>query len=182
MRKPRILRRRTICRNAFVTVEEVRTDFGNHRKTYYVSDYGRRVGILVRKGECILLVSQFRFLIGRPSWEIPGGRVESGESTARAARRECREETGVQVGPLRRLLEFMPGTDVLANRTTVYVGTATGQLPRASDREIRSRAWVPIARCLKWIRTGKLVDGLTVTAVLGLVVSLGSETSKRLRF
>jgi 8-oxo-dGTP diphosphatase len=30
-------------------------------------------------------------------WEFPGGKVESGESEAAAAQRECREELGVEV-------------------------------------------------------------------------------------
>jgi mutator protein MutT len=46
-----------------------------------------------------------RFLIGRRAegkalggfWEFPGGRVESGETAAEAAKRECREETGLEV-------------------------------------------------------------------------------------
>lgn len=51
-----------------------------------------------------------RFLIGqRPvgsalagMWEFPGGKIEPGESPEAAAVRECREETGLQVEPLRR--------------------------------------------------------------------------------
>ena len=169
MKKPRILRRRTICRNAFVTIQEIQTDFGDHRKTYYVSDYGERVGAVVLRGRDVLLVSQFRFLLGRPSWEIPGGRIEAGETPLQAAMREVREEAGIRCGRLTRLLVYMPGTDVLQNRTTIFVGRARNEALRADGREIRSSRWVPLERCLRWIRKGMVIDGLTVAALLALV-------------
>ena len=43
--------------------------------------------------------------IGKPLgglWEFPGGRIECNETPAQAAVRECREETGLQVGVIRR--------------------------------------------------------------------------------
>ncbi len=36
-------------------------------------------------------------------WEFPGGKIEHGESPAEAAERECREELGCSVEPLRSL-------------------------------------------------------------------------------
>lgn len=52
------------------------------------------VGAVVRRDDAVLLVRR-----GTPpcqgEWAIPGGRVELGESLARAAEREILEETGV---------------------------------------------------------------------------------------
>lgn len=39
----------------------------------------------------------------KPGWEVPGGRVERGESPAAACRRELREELGLDRAPLRLL-------------------------------------------------------------------------------
>jgi 8-oxo-dGTP diphosphatase len=58
------------------------------------------VGVIVFRGEEVLLVRR-----GRPprlgEWSIPGGAQRLGETAEEAARRELREETGIEVGPLR---------------------------------------------------------------------------------
>jgi 8-oxo-dGTP diphosphatase len=57
------------------------------------------IGIVVLKGDSVLLVRR-----GKPpnagSWTLPGGAQELGETTAEAARRELKEETGLEVGEL----------------------------------------------------------------------------------
>lgn len=54
------------------------------------------VGVIVRSGERVLLVLRGRepFL---GYWTFPGGAIELGESAREAARREAREETGLEV-------------------------------------------------------------------------------------
>lgn len=57
------------------------------------------IGCIVFRGEEVLLVKR-----GKPprlgEWSIPGGAQELGETAEETARRELREEAGVEVGPL----------------------------------------------------------------------------------
>jgi len=58
------------------------------------------IGCVVLRGDAVLLVRR-----GRPprlgAWSLPGGAQHLGETAEAAARRELREETAVEVGPLR---------------------------------------------------------------------------------
>ena len=57
------------------------------------------IGCIVFKGDAVLLVRR-----GKPprlgQWSLPGGAQQVGERAEEAARRELREEAGIEVGPL----------------------------------------------------------------------------------
>jgi 8-oxo-dGTP diphosphatase len=57
------------------------------------------IGIIAFRGEDVLLVRR-----GKPprmgEWSVPGGAQMLGETAEQTARRELREEAGVEVGPL----------------------------------------------------------------------------------
>jgi len=58
------------------------------------------VGAVVWRGTAVLLIRR-----GKPprygEWSLPGGRQEWGETVEAAVRREVREETRLEIGPLR---------------------------------------------------------------------------------
>lgn len=69
----------------------------------------RVTGVVIDEDQRILLLNQDTDT-GR-SWSLPGGKVEEGETLARALVREMREETGVEVEPGRLLYvcDHLPG-------------------------------------------------------------------------
>lgn len=56
----------------------------------------------------VILIRQFRAVIGRVLWELPAGTTEPGESLEAATVRECEEEIGLVPGRLERLGGFFP--------------------------------------------------------------------------
>jgi 8-oxo-dGTP pyrophosphatase MutT (NUDIX family) len=69
-------------------------------------------GVLVTDGSRLLLGHATR----SPRWDIPKGIAEAGEDLARAAVRELREETGLEVAPEvlmpRGVHRYLPGKDL----------------------------------------------------------------------
>ncbi len=67
-------------------------------------------------------------------WAIPGGFIDYGESAEDAARREIREETGLEIGDLRQFGVYSdPGRDPRFHTiTTVFTARGSGT-PRAGD-------------------------------------------------
>lgn len=164
----RIGRRRAVHRNPFGTVYAVHAEFDGFAKDYYVVDFGPRAGVVAVRDGRVLLTAQYRFLVDGVVWEIPGGRVDEGESAAAAAQRECLEETGFLCSDLRPLVSYRPGLDNVENLTTVFYSESV-QARRAfapDPSEVLAVAWLPLTECVSMVLEGQITDSLTLSALL----------------
>lgn len=154
--------------NSLESVVHVRADFDDFTKDYYVVDFGPRAGIVAVSEGKVLLTAQYRFLINGIAWEIPGGRVDEGEMPIEAAQRECLEETGVFCTDLQPLVSFRPGLDNVENLTSVFYSECVEERRSFAPNpaEVLAIAWVPIEECVTLVLGQKIIDGLTVSAVL----------------
>lgn len=74
----------------------------NHGDKVFVKEHSPEyVAVVLYDHGCLYLVKQFRSAVGKPTLELPGGRIEKGEAPEEAARRELREELGYLGGELK---------------------------------------------------------------------------------
>ena len=115
----------------------------------------------------LLLIRQYRYAAGGYLWEIPAGRLDSGEDPHDCAVRELREETGCSAERVEHLYTMFttPGfTD-----ETIHVFRATG-LTRGETAhehdEFMEVVPMGLSEALERIRTGEIRDAKTALAIL----------------
>jgi 8-oxo-dGTP pyrophosphatase MutT (NUDIX family) len=113
------------------------------------------------------LVGQWRFPLGRYSWEMPEGGAEPGEDARDCATRELREETGLSAGALAQILEMDLSNSLTDERAVIFL--ATGLSPGEADPEpveVLRRRTAPFSDVLARVCDGRIRDAMTVAAVL----------------
>ena len=124
--------------------------------------------MVVREGE-VLLVRQYRLLINGFSWEIPGGRVDEGETPKTAAIRECLEETGLRCTDAQPLIFYQQGLDSFSCPTHVFYSNQFEEqleLEHIDPKETSGSKWVPMSRCVDMIAAQEIVDSFTILSLL----------------
>jgi 8-oxo-dGTP pyrophosphatase MutT (NUDIX family) len=115
----------------------------------------------------LLLLWRHRFITRTWGWEIPAGRVETGEELAAAAAREVLEETGWEPGELRPLFGYHPTNGLSDQRFEVFAADGATHVGAPSDPSEADRIeWVPVEEVRRLVRAGEVRDGLSLTALL----------------
>ncbi len=154
----------------FFSVSLSTLNFSSFKKDYYVINFGPRSGVVVVNNDKILLTSQYRQLIDDLSLEIPGGKVEAGETFQAGAIRECNEEAGILCKSLEMLCEYYPGLDNVNNQTKIFFCNDFDSSPEFTYKldEVVSISWVHIDECLEMIFSQKILDCMTITGILAV--------------
>ena len=128
----------------------------------------------------ILLVRQYRLPVGRHLWELPAGKIDSGETALQAARRELKEETGCKARKFEKLAEFYPSPGFLAEKMTIYLATglSQGEQSPMEDERIETH-WFAASEVERLIVAGKILDAKTNIGFLRWRQRLGSANKSK---
>jgi len=115
----------------------------------------------------ILLIRQYRYATEGVIYEIPAGRLDKGEDPKACAERELREETGYSAKSVEYLTTFYTTPGFTDERIHIFAADAVNPGESALEEdEIVELAPMRLSRALEMVRSGEIVDGKTIIALL----------------
>lgn len=115
----------------------------------------------------VTLVRQYRCAFRTSLLELPAGRIDAGERPRAAARRELREEIGLDARSLSKLVRLIPSPGFLDETVTIF--RATGLYPASATPDPDERITLvrlPFARALALVERGRIQDAKSLAALL----------------
>lgn len=160
---------RPIYENPWMSLREDLVELPDGKTTIYgVVTCKDAVGVLpFLDADTVALVRQYRYVIGRPTWEMPTGGVHHGESLEDAARRELAEEAGYRAGRLVHVSTFHTSKSIVDETAHLFLAHDLTRAPAAPDAtefiEVRPFAFADV---LAMVLDGEITDAMTIIAVL----------------
>jgi ADP-ribose pyrophosphatase len=172
--KAKIFSSRTVYRGPvfWVTTDDVQEPGGVRARRDIIHHTGSVVILAVDESRSIprvLLERQYRHAANDYLWEIPAGRIDSGEQPLAAAKRELLEETGYTAAHWRRIFRFYASPGFVAETMAVYLATGlrAGTARPEADEVIRQRM-VSLPTAVRMVLNGTVRDAKTISSVLWL--------------
>jgi 8-oxo-dGTP pyrophosphatase MutT (NUDIX family) len=167
---PERINRKVIYESDWISlyVDKVKMPDGSIIDSYHKLHYPHEsicVVVFNDHGE-ILLIQSKRYITNRLEWEIPAGRIETGETPHDAARRECTEETGCSINDLKLLCSYNPSNGMSDLLVHVFGAKVCRETAEINQNEVNSKKWVKRKDILEMLRDNRTRCGVSILALL----------------
>jgi len=159
---------KTVFPGKLFTVRNIRKPLPNGKeKTYELVDIQNAITVLPLDDELnIHCVEQYRIGADRKLLELPAGKIEIGEDPLAAARRELREETGMDANEIIHLGNFFMTPGYANEYMYCYLARGLFRAPLAPDAdEFINLVKIPLGEMYRLIAEGKIEDSKTLAAI-----------------
>ncbi len=149
-----------------VRVDDVEMADGRQARREVVEHPDAVVILALRDDGLIAFVRQWRHATGRALLELPAGRVDPGEEPEQTARRELREEVGLD--PAR--LDFARGFYVAPGFANEFLhgfvarDCVESPLEADEDEELIVE-WMPLGDAIELVESGEIIDAKSVIMI-----------------
>ena len=115
----------------------------------------------------VLLIRQYRYAAGGYLYEIPAGRLDTGEDPRDCAARELKEETGCTAEQMDHLFSFYTTPGFTDEKIHVFMATGlvAGETKHEADEFLDLQPML-LSRALEMVEAGEIVDAKTALGVL----------------
>ncbi|HEY5410584.1 MAG TPA: NUDIX hydrolase [Caulobacteraceae bacterium] len=166
----RALSQTPVYENPWIGLQEFQAEAPTGARTVYgvVRFKNLAIGVLpIFPDGRIVLVGQHRFPLGDYSWEIPEGGAPLAGAPLEGARRELREETGLQAATWIQVLSFQLSNSVTDERGMGFIAIDLSQGAAEPDAtESLAMVAVPFYEALEQALAGRIQDLITVAMLL----------------
>lgn len=150
-----------------VDVDRVLLDDGTEAIREVVRHPGAVVVVALDGDAHVLLVSQFRYAVGRTLLELPAGTLEAGEAPLACARRELAEETGRAARRWTALARFYSAPGFCDEELHCFLAEDLSPAPGRTDPDERIElVGVSFDRALALVDGGEIRDAKSVSGLL----------------
>ena len=148
-------------------VDVIRQESGDSAFREVVLHPGGVAAVPVLDDGRIVIIRQFRYPLRKYIWEIPAGKLDSGQTPRDTIARELEEEIGYSARKLTEICSFYSSPGFCDEIIHLFV--ARGLVP--CDRRLETGEYItPEARtldeCLRMVASGEMMDGKSVLGIL----------------
>ena len=159
----------TVFRGRVITVnvETVRLPNGHVVDLEIIHHPGGAAIVAVDAQQRVCLLRQFRHAAGGWIWELPAGKLETGEPPLITAQRELVEEAGAEANDWDSLGSYVSSPGVFTETVHLFMARGLRAVKMAHEAaELIEVHWVPITEACRRALAGELNDGKTVAGLL----------------
>lgn len=160
---------KTVYRGKLLHVQEdtVRLPDGSTSRREYIVHPGAAVMLAMPDPQSVIMERQYRYPLRTHVYELPAGKIDSGETPLDTAKRELLEETGYRAADWRHLLTTYPVVGYSNERIELYLARELEYVGhRLDEGEFLDVFTLSLEEALAWVRSGRICEAKTVMGLL----------------
>lgn len=157
--------------------DEVRLPNGETSIREWIKHPGASAVVPIFDDGDVMLIKQFRYPLRKVFYEVPAGKIDSGENPEKTAARELKEETGITFNDLISLGDYHPTIGYSDEIIHLYLARNVKLTDnQADDDEFIIPEKIPFSEATEMAYSGKITDGKTIAALLRSQHFLNNQT------